>query len=694
MIDNNIIQSLGAGSGIDTANLTKQLTEIERAAPQQRIDSKRDKAETQISDFGLLSNAMATLQDAAKVLSEPEGLFSKSASYTDSDSLVPVELETNVQPGTYTFEVNAIAKSQSLASASFNSVDDAVGEGTLTFNIGKVTADASGVMTAFDQDTAAESVDIVIDSTNNSLEGLRDAINKADFGVQASIIYDGSGYVLQLTADSGANNALEITVDEGGTAAENIDNSGLSRFAFNVDASNVTQKQGGQDAELVVNGLTVTRESNVLDDVVDGLKFEILKPSDVGEQISITVSDDKAFAEQNIRDFVDSYNSFLDAIKPAVGISEVENEDGSKDKVVGSLSKDALAKSMLTQIRSVIVSAIPGLADSEFTTLGAMGIRTELNGSLSIDEKLFTRAFEENFESVQKLFGPHNATSDNGIYINSTNNKTTSGEYAVEITTPPTRGAYQGQTFDAAVDFTSPGFDASAKTYEFTVEVNGTSSATLTIPAAVYATEDDLAETIQSLINNDSAISAAGGGVTVSYDSTNNRFDIQSDKYGTSSLVSITSASTELSTDLGLTVAAGTSGQKVAGTINGVAGFGSTNVLLPALGQPGEGLALVVGEGVTSATVNFSRGFAGELETLLESFLGSKGLIASRESSLEKSLDKLDTDQETLDRRMSAYEERLVNQFIAMERILNSLNSSGSFLENLIDTLPFTATKN
>ena len=122
-----------------------------------------------------------------------------------------------------------------------------------------------------------------------------------------------------------------------------------------------------------------------------------------------------------------------------------------------------------------------------------------------------------------------------------------------------------------------------------------------------------------------------------------------------------------------------------------MAAFGFGNVLLPALGQPAQGLSLIVDETTTSATVNFSKGFAGELAEEIDVFLESNGLIETRESSLQDSLEELDTDQEDLDRKMSAYEERLIRQFIAMESIINSLNSSGSFLENLIDTLPFTA---
>lgn len=692
MIDNNIIQSLGAGSGIDTNSLTKQLTQIERAAPQNRIDTKREKAETQISDFGLISSALATLQDAAKELTDPEGMFSKTASFTESNALVPTELGTEVQPGSYNFTVEDIASSQSLTSTSFSSKSDAVGEGVLTFRFGSVSVDGAGAMlttNGFDQDLEAEEVQITIDSSNNTLEGLRDAINDADFGVQASIVNDGqNGYVLQITAESGVNNQLEISVAEAGGSPTDNDDSGLSRFTFNETASQLVQKQAGADAHLTLNGLDIYRESNSIDDIVEGLKMDVLQAAP-GETVTITVSEDKAYAEQKIRDFVEAYNLFLEAIEPAVGTTEQENEDGDTVQVTGSLATDALAKSMLSQVKSVIASAIPGLSDSNFTSLGAIGIRTELDGSISINEKTFSSAIEDNFEDVQKLFAPNTATSDNGIYINSYNDNTLAGEYDVVVTTQPSKGSYQGNALGGITAF--PNFDSTGQLYEFTIQVDGYTSSTLTLADDVYASQDDVAEALQTLINADSTLSAKGASVTVEYDSDNNRFDITSNKYGASSNVSITAASTNLVDDFGLLVQTGTAGTTAAGTINGVSAFGSGNVLLPALGQPGEGLALVIGESATSATVNFSRGFAGEMEALIDEFLGSNGLIAARETNLEDSLDKLDDEQESLDRRMSAYEERLINQFISMERILSSLNTSGGFIENLIDSLPFTA---
>jgi len=648
MIDNNIIQSLGVGSGIDTGNMVRQLTEIERSAPQQRIDTKRELTETKISDYGLMNSALSTLQAAADILVEPEGLFSKTASFTDSDALSPSSLSTEVPAGIYNFEVEQIASAQAMAFAEFASTSAEVGEGTLTFNFGNWTRDVDDLDTdldtteplSFTQDTDHESATITIDAENNSLEGLKDAINDADMGVTASIVHTGTGYKLSILAESGANNELQIVATESGDP-------GLANFKFDETVPSV-ETQIGQDALIAINGLQVSRSSNTVDDIVNGLTLDIYK-ADPGQTMTVTVEDDKEFAAQNIRDFVTAYNTFLEALDPLFGTREVEDEDGNTETAVGSLSTDSLGD-----------------------------------------------AIENRFEDLQKLLAPSTNSDSSDITVNGFKDSTTSGAYDINVTTAPTKGFLNGGVIDngtgGQAEF-NPTLNTAGKDYTFKISVNGTETEDVVIPAATYADESALADAIELAINSDTNLQAVNTEISVTFDSDNDVFVFTSPQYGTSSTVSITEATTEIADDLGMGVAGGTPGVATAGTINGVAGFGSANVLLPALGEAGEGLAMIIGENATTATVNVSRGFAGELSLLLEQLLESDGLIATRTENLEGDLESLDDDQDSLDRKMTAYEERLINQFISMERIIGGLNSSGSFLENLIDTLPFTAKK-
>ena len=920
----SIVSALGAGSGIDTTALVSSLVDVEKSATQTRIDTRRTDTETQISDFGLLSSALSVLQDAAQNLNDPDTFNSKSASFTDSTAFIPVSLDPETQAGNYTFEISQLAQAQSLSSeAVLSSPSDTVGEGTLTFEFGNwdIVAVAPGdppadptTFTSGDTPT----VTITIDSTNNSLTGLAKAINDADFGVQASVINDGSGHRLVTRAASGVDNQLRITAAESGGSPSDTDNTGLSRFAFNESAFQLDQNQIGQDAALTVNGLAVTRDTNTIDDVIDGFEFSLASVTADGESVSVTIDEDRDSGETAVRDFFEAYNTFLEVLEPITGFNE-------ETEAFGSLANDSLAKSIPSQIRQLLVGTVTGL-NSDFTSLTNIGIRTELDGTLSIDETDFTAAISDNYDLFKNIFIPVTESSSDQIIINSTGDNTAAGEYAVVISQPPTKGGIagvdtadslladlateaetsavligsaptatlsdfaassgrftasaatlpldlanqgagvadydftltvDGETSDAnislpvadyadydaiatalqtavnndanlsgvtvtydtdhfvfssssagaastvaitavgasandlgiatgsstsgtggandydftiAVDGTTSGnisitpgsfasFDdvavhlttqinadptlagagadvtvthdgsafvvtsnstgassaianaaavgseaatlgitagtatqgaitgGSADEYDFSVTVNGTTSGTINLASGNYADKNAIAIEIQNKINADSLLAAAGTSVDVTYDSDNDAFSITSRLYGSNSTVSVTDIGGSAA-DLGLSGGLSSTGINVAGTVNGVAAFGTGNVLLPALGEPGESLGLIIGENATSATINFSRGFSGQLDLLIEQFLDSNnGVISLREDSLNNNLDGFDEDQSSLDRRIEAFEERLTSQFIAMEAIVRSLQDSSSFLESTLGSL-------
>lgn len=684
-IGSDIINSLGAGSGINSGSIVEQLVDIEKSIGQSSIDGDRTLFETQISDYGLLRSALSVLQDSAEALMSSDSFGAKNATFTSSDALVPSSLGDTAPVGDYTFEVLAIATAQSLSTtASFSTVNDAVGKGELTFSFGEW--DESVPPEAFTVDTERDAFNITIDDTNNTLTGLRDAINAADEGVQASIINDGSGYRLVITSESGATNELQITVVEDGGSPTNTDGNDLSRFAFAAGVAGANQQmqqtQSGADASLVVNGLTVTRSSNVIDDVLEGFEFSLVK-ADPGAIMTITIFEDKDAAETAIRDFVDAYNAFLEASAALADVDEETEENGS-------LYRDTTTKTILSGIRDVIASSIPGLGD-DFSSLAAVGIRTNLDNSLVIAEDAFTTAFEDGYDLVKSLFAPQTSTSDAGVVVSKYGDDSVAGSYEVVITQDAAKGQLIGATADSATFLASLANVATTATdYDFTVVVDGTESGTISLTPGTY-TNDELAAHIQSQINNDETLAAVRADVDVIWDI--DHFEITSKTYGASTNVAVTDVG--ISTGiLGLSTGTPTSGSDVAGTFDGVAGFGVGNVLLAALNTDPYGITLLVDPGVTSATVVFSGGFGRELSGLLEGFLESSGILDNRELNLGDSLEGLDEDQERLDRRIEAYSARLDAQFLAMELIVSSLSSTSDYLDTILGTLPYTSENN
>lgn len=669
----SIISALGTGSGIDANKLADQLTEANKAVQAQRLTSKKTLLETQISDFGLLRSSMAKLETAAATLGSADTFNAKSLSIPDTKLLSITKLDAKAAAGSYQLKVEQIAQPQSLSSGTFASMTEPIGKGTLTIRLGEWNAGLTG-FTADPKNTGGGP--IVIDDSNNSLTGLRDSINKANMGVTASIVSDGGGYKLMLTAKSGAKNEIEIT------AVEEAGSSGLANFNFNDTTRNLTQQQEGKDALIRVNGLLVSRDTNQVKDVIDGLEFDLFAAS-TSETINVTINHDKATAEQTIRDFVAAYNTFKTEVEKLVGF-DTELKD------YGSLQRDPLAKSVMQGIRNILSSSVPGLS-GDFTALSSMGIRTKLDGSLEIIENQkdqenldFRAAMDKHFDLVRDIFVPKTSSTTVNIDVNKYSAKSQPGTYDVVITQQPSKGKLTND--DVALAFP---IDTTGKDYSFTFSLNGVNSASISLPAGkTYATGADLAAEFQSLINLDPALKEVRSTVAVTFEA--NKLVFTSDAFGSSSKVGFAAVGADMA-DLGIEAKMGTTGTDVGGTVGGVAAFGYGNVLLPAIGSKAEGLSMVVQPGTTSGSITFSRGLSGSLTSMINDFLKSSGTIKERETNISKEITRVEKSEEDLNRRSEAYRARLMAQFTAMESIVRSLNSTGDFLDGILDRLPFTS---
>lgn len=669
----NILNQLGGGSGLNSMQIVKDLVALERAPQEQRLDSRQQKLESQISGLGMLRSAMGELESSLAMLGDKDTFNAKQVAIPDTSLIAISKLEADAVPGNYRLKIEQVAQSQSLSSGTYASLDSAVGEGSLTLQFG----DWDATQTGFTVDPNAAGATIEIDASNNSLSGLRDAINDAGIGVQASIVGTEGNYQLLLTSPTGATKELQIT------AAETVGQEGLASFNFSETTKNLTQQQEGLDAVMRVNGLQVTRSTNTITDVIDGVEFDIFNSSTT-EEVSINISADRSLAESAIRDFVEAYNTFQAEARRLTG-NTVDDEGA------GSLRNDSLAGNLIRSIQSQISGAVPGIDDG-FNALANLGIRTrQSDGSLQIVEDGsntdFQAALRNNFEQVRDMFAPNTDSSSAQVRVTGYGTRTQPGDYAVAITQEATKGFLNANPVTATFPL-----NTGVKDYSFTILVDG-KAAEVTLPANTdYANGDELAAEIQALINLDKDLKNANVKANVSFDAVNNRLEFQSNAYGKNSKIEFTAVGADAA-ELGLAVGTGTAGVDVAGTVDGEAAFGFGNVLLPAIGSPAEGLKMIIAPGATAATVSFSRGFAGGLTELMDTYLKNSGLIKERESNIKDNLEEVEDDRSALDRRTEAFRARLEAQFLAMENIVRSLNNTGTFLDGLNDRLPFTAPK-
>ena len=676
------LQSLGIGSGLEIDKIITAIVNAEKVPKTTVLTNRQETLDTKISELGTVKSNLAALQSKVNALKLTSN-FDKFTANSSDTSIFSASASSLAESGSYSVQVNQVASEQILATETFSNINEAIGTGTLTLRFG--TTDYNSGTNNYNSPFVANSTSvstktITVDSSNNTVSSLRDYINAGDYDVTASIINDGSGYRLVLSATSGEKNSLEISVDDGDTT--DSDTAGLSRLAFNGTATNMLQTQAAADAELKINGLDITRESNTVSEAISGVTLTLNK-ADVGANYNLSVSRDSSAIEDQITALVESYNTFAAHIND---ITKYDSGTGESGVLIG----DTTLRTLYSQVRSTLFSAQSGLTGS-VRALADMGILSnEKTGQLEVDEDKLATAISSNIGGVRALFASTGTSTDSLVKFVSNNSLSKAGTYAVSVSTLATKGTFSGTS--VLPNFTMAGsIDIDAENNNFTIRVNGTTSSSITLTAGNYTSGNTLAAEIQKQINADDNLKDAGTSVAVSYESASNRFVITSPSYGSSSTVAFTSVDTNSLAELGFAAINGTTGLDVVGTINGKTATGSGQFLVSSEGDS-QGIKVGILGGATGArgTVTFTRGVADQLYTLAESYTKTEGMLADKTDSLIESSEDIDVEFEKLDYRIEVLQAQLLRQFTSMDTVVNQLNSLSSFLTNALAVLPLS----
>jgi flagellar hook-associated protein 2 len=665
------ITSLGVGSGLDLSSIVNGLVDAERVPSERALELKTLANTSKLSAFGALRSSLSLFQSSLSSLQLSNTYGGKETSVSD-DSLFSSSAIQTADIGSYSIEVKSLAQTQSLATSAlnpFNDVDQTIGTGTLTIAFGTTSTGPYD----FTQDTSKSTQDIVVSAENNNttLSGFRDYINNNDYGFQASIINDGSGFRLVLTGDdSGSKNSLQITATNDGDA-DNNDNSGLSRFAFNASAqTSLLQTVDALDASLSVNGLDITRENNSITGVIDGVTLD-LKKAEIGAIVTLDVTQDQSSAKAAINEFVDGFNGLAATITSLTDYN-TDTEQG------GILIGDFTVRNLTNQLRNSLFKA-PSSNDLEIGSLSDLGISTQSDGSLKIDNAKLDAALSSNAKQVEALFINQGRTTDQGIEFLSAPDGTAPGSYAVDIQSAATQGSYQANTLNSLI--------IDSNNSSLIIKVDGFTSDTITLTEATYLTGGDLATEIEAKINEDSSLKSAGVSVNVSYDLATNKLSINSSNYGPNSTVEITDVGANTATDLGISAGIGSIGSNVVGTINGLSASGVGRILTSTLGAS-NGVSLnIPGSAIGNrGSVVYSDGLLGGLSAVLDNLLKSDGAIASRETGLNQTATQIAIDKTDLEDKITKLEASLVARFSLLDGLLARFNSTSDFLTQQLDS--------
>ena len=662
------VTTQGVGSGLDIASIVDKLVSVE-SIPLNQLQKRESSYQTKVSAFGAARGVLSSFQNAVKSLSNPTAFSSFAASINDS-SIAAVTIDPTksgaLSAGTHTLRVDTLASSQRTASAGVSSTSSTVGTGTITIDIGSWNS----AYTAFTPNASVGSKTITIDSSNDSLLGIRDAINRAGAGVTASIVNDGSGNRLVLSGSStGAANGFRVsTVDSDGG---NLDAAGLSQLAFDPTATGGTpQTQHVADAinaSFVLDGLTISKPDNHVTDAIAGLNIDLASVDTTAT--AFTIARDTTTAKSNVNSFVSAYNSLVGTLGQLTSYN-------ATNKTAGVLNGDSSIRLITTQLQKLVASVVP--TGGSLTTLNDIGIKINGDGTLTADATKLSAALTSDPDSVGKLFTTSATASDALVGYAGSSTKTQEGSHPLTVSQLATHGGSTGSA-TAALTISTGVND----TFSITVD---NVAATITIPPGTYADANALASAVQGQVNGTSAFSAAGSRVAVTQ--SGGVLAITSQRYGSASSVVIGNGNG--STALFGATPSGAAGLDVSGTLDGVAFTGQGQVATGATTTAGEGLQLTITGGLTGnrGNVGFDRGIAGNLDRVLTQYLDTTtGLVAAATDGLNKSITDLQSQESAWNTRLVAIRARITAQYNAMDKLVASLNSTSSYLTQQLDAL-------
>lgn len=647
----------GIGTSIDVNTLVSSLMKVE-SQPLTLLQNQQSSYQTQLSAVGTLKSALSTFQTALSNLTTASNYSAMKASGYDT-SVLSASVTSAAAAGSYAVNVTQLAQSQVLAAQGQTSTTTAIGSGTSTtvsFSFGTVSGGTfsngkySGA--TFTQNTSLAGGSITIDSSNNTLAGIRDAINSANLGVSASIVNDGSGnpYRLVLTSTAGGSNSeMKISVSGDSTLQSLLaqDPAGTQ---------NMTEVTTGQNALATINGIAVQSPTNTLSNVVTGTSFTLAKTGST----TVTVANDPTATTNAVNSFVNGYNALR------TQLNTLTNIDTSNSANNGPLAGDVSTKTLINQITDVLGQAI---GTGTYQSLGSVGVTMNADGTLSVDNTKLSAAIAASPSQVAGLFAGTGTATDSLVSVPSFTDTTQAGTYAVSVTQLATQGSLSGSaaantTITAGVNDTLA-FNISG------MAVN------VTVPAGSYSASS-LAAQIQSQINASTTLQTAKVTASVSANASG-VMTITDSQFGSVSAVSVSGNGAASLMGSSPTAVAGLD---VQGTINGVAATSSGQNLYGATGTAVDGLTVQVAGGAVGSrgTVTVQRGYAAQLNTVTTNLLSSSGMVQNETDAINSSLSSLANQISVMQTRLDNKQALYYAQFNALSALVASMTNTSTYL--------------
>ncbi len=401
----------GLNSGFDTAQVVDQLIELQ-SRPIDINLAKREDQVTRLTTFQDLKSRLQSFRTTLNTLNKDTRFISTKGVFTPTGStttqIVDISTTSTASSGTFTLEVTQLAREAKISTAGYESITSTVPTGTLELIVGGKTTL------------------INIDSTNNTLDGLRLAINNSGAEVQANLINDGNGstpFRLSISAlQTGSANTLSARIFGGAI--------GVGEF----DLLNFTETQSPQDALLKLDGIDITKSSNVISDVIPGATLT-LNGTGTGQ---IKLSTDLTAIRDKVNDFISGYNSLIQFIQEQSSFDPETLE-------TGLLFGNFAVSNLQNLLRSTVSGKVTGIT-GEFEFLSQVGVTTQSDGTLVLETDALNEALTQNVGNVAELFSSRGTVDNVNVTFIGFTDKTQAGTYEIRVFNGQPQIRKQGET--------------------------------------------------------------------------------------------------------------------------------------------------------------------------------------------------------------------------------------------------------
>jgi len=386
-----ILPGSGLGSGLDIGAIVTALVNADKSPKQTQIDSATKTNSLKISGVGSLKSALTAFQTAMTNLSSKTNpAFAGFTATSGNADILSATSDSTAVSGKYNVVVSKLATGSKIASASFaGGAASAIPSGTLKIS----------------QNGTDYNVDIPAGAT---LQSTRDAINKAQGanGISANIVTDSSGSSRLVISSSKTGAGSDLSVS--GIAGLEIDGTqplGTSPAAGASGAVNGV----AQDAQLTIDGLTVTSKSNTVSGAISGLTLNLTSVTPAnGAPTVVSVDANTKGLQTSIQSFVDAYNTLKKTIDT---LSKATPDEDGKLTVQAAFTGDSLPRTLIADIRAELTAPGAGGPLSVLSQLGVMTDRT--SGNLTFDTAAFNKTMDQPGMTgqVQQLFTGTNDTN-------------------------------------------------------------------------------------------------------------------------------------------------------------------------------------------------------------------------------------------------------------------------------------------